>query len=229
MEGVDALFVAVVIMSALLIWRHSKNISNLLAGKESKIGSKSGSSEDGGVCEEVRRGDGEPRAQEQNGDRPGHERPAGPVPGVAGSAAASTAGGLSLADCPRFGTATGAGIVAVKVAAQPFADAAVQRRGQSASDSPPTSDVAGRCMQGLKKGDRHFRRQSPALRAVRQLQQQGDCHLLTVPDLGPRQVPGLSLSKLRRSLLLTPRSSDGDSQRVTVPPLPMSLAGACMD
>ena len=42
MEGVDAMFVAVLLMSALLIWRHSKNISNLLAGKESKIGSKSG-------------------------------------------------------------------------------------------------------------------------------------------------------------------------------------------
>ncbi|WP_426192643.1 glycerol-3-phosphate 1-O-acyltransferase PlsY [Massilia sp. DWR3-1-1] len=40
MNGVDALFVAVLIMSALLVWRHSKNISNLLAGKESKIGSK---------------------------------------------------------------------------------------------------------------------------------------------------------------------------------------------
>jgi glycerol-3-phosphate acyltransferase PlsY len=48
MEGVDALFVAVVIMSALLIWRHSKNISNLLAGKESKIGSKSGTGKTAG-------------------------------------------------------------------------------------------------------------------------------------------------------------------------------------
>ncbi len=50
MEGVDALFVAVVIMSALLIWRHSKNISNLLAGKESKIGSKSGSAKGAGTA-----------------------------------------------------------------------------------------------------------------------------------------------------------------------------------
>lgn len=41
MEGVDALFVAIVIMSALLMWRHAKNISNLLAGKETRIGSKS--------------------------------------------------------------------------------------------------------------------------------------------------------------------------------------------
>jgi len=48
MEGVDALFVAVVVMSALLIWRHSKNISNLLAGKESKIGSKSGTGKTAG-------------------------------------------------------------------------------------------------------------------------------------------------------------------------------------
>ncbi len=50
MEGVDALFVAVVVMSALLIWRHSKNISNLLAGKESKIGSKSGSAKGAGTA-----------------------------------------------------------------------------------------------------------------------------------------------------------------------------------
>ena len=41
MEGVDALFLAIVIMSALLIWRHANNISNLLAGKETRIGSKS--------------------------------------------------------------------------------------------------------------------------------------------------------------------------------------------
>ncbi len=41
MNGVDEMFVAVLLMSALLIWRHSKNINNLLAGKESKIGSKS--------------------------------------------------------------------------------------------------------------------------------------------------------------------------------------------
>jgi glycerol-3-phosphate acyltransferase PlsY len=41
MNGADELFFAVLVMSALLVWRHSKNISNLLAGKESKIGSKS--------------------------------------------------------------------------------------------------------------------------------------------------------------------------------------------
>jgi glycerol-3-phosphate acyltransferase PlsY len=39
--GVDEKLFAIVIMSALLLWRHSKNISNLLAGKESRIGSKS--------------------------------------------------------------------------------------------------------------------------------------------------------------------------------------------
>lgn len=36
--GVDEKLFAVVIMSGMLIWRHSKNISNLIAGKESKIG-----------------------------------------------------------------------------------------------------------------------------------------------------------------------------------------------
>ena len=39
--GVDAILFAVAAMSALLLYRHSKNISNLLAGKESRIGSKS--------------------------------------------------------------------------------------------------------------------------------------------------------------------------------------------
>jgi len=38
--GADPELFAVVIMSALLLWRHAKNISNLLAGKESRIGSK---------------------------------------------------------------------------------------------------------------------------------------------------------------------------------------------
>ena len=40
--GADEILFAVAVMSALLLWRHSKNISNLLAGKESRIGSKSG-------------------------------------------------------------------------------------------------------------------------------------------------------------------------------------------
>jgi hypothetical protein len=31
----------IVAMSALLVWRHRKNIANLLAGKESRIGTKS--------------------------------------------------------------------------------------------------------------------------------------------------------------------------------------------
>ena len=39
--GVDPILFAVAAMSALLLYRHSNNISNLLAGKESRIGSKS--------------------------------------------------------------------------------------------------------------------------------------------------------------------------------------------
>ncbi|MDN4035433.1 glycerol-3-phosphate 1-O-acyltransferase PlsY [Massilia sp. YIM B02443] len=39
--GADSILFAVIVMSALLIWRHSSNIGNLIAGKESKIGSKS--------------------------------------------------------------------------------------------------------------------------------------------------------------------------------------------
>jgi glycerol-3-phosphate acyltransferase PlsY len=39
--GADEILFAVIVMSMLLMFRHSKNISNLLAGKESKIGSKS--------------------------------------------------------------------------------------------------------------------------------------------------------------------------------------------
>ncbi|MYN09626.1 glycerol-3-phosphate 1-O-acyltransferase PlsY [Pseudoduganella aquatica] len=38
--GVDAILIAVVAMSMLLLFRHSANISNLIAGKESRIGSK---------------------------------------------------------------------------------------------------------------------------------------------------------------------------------------------
>lgn len=38
--GVDVVLLAVAIMSGLLIFRHSTNIGNLLAGKESRIGSK---------------------------------------------------------------------------------------------------------------------------------------------------------------------------------------------
>jgi glycerol-3-phosphate acyltransferase PlsY len=38
--GADEKLFAVVAMSALLLFRHSKNISNLIAGKESRIGSK---------------------------------------------------------------------------------------------------------------------------------------------------------------------------------------------
>ncbi len=39
--GVDAISLAVLLMSGLLIWRHKSNIGNLLAGKESRIGKKS--------------------------------------------------------------------------------------------------------------------------------------------------------------------------------------------
>jgi glycerol-3-phosphate acyltransferase PlsY len=39
--GADSILFAVIVMSALLVWRHSSNIGNLIAGKESKIGSKS--------------------------------------------------------------------------------------------------------------------------------------------------------------------------------------------
>lgn len=38
--GVDPQFFAVLAMSGLLVWRHAKNIGNLMAGKESRIGSK---------------------------------------------------------------------------------------------------------------------------------------------------------------------------------------------
>ena len=38
--GADVMLAAVVVMSALLLYRHATNISNLMAGKESKFGSK---------------------------------------------------------------------------------------------------------------------------------------------------------------------------------------------
>ena len=38
--GVDEILFAVIAMSALLLWRHISNIGNLIAGKESRIGSK---------------------------------------------------------------------------------------------------------------------------------------------------------------------------------------------
>lgn len=40
MFGTDIILLAIVVMSGLLIYRHGKNISNLLAGKESRIGKK---------------------------------------------------------------------------------------------------------------------------------------------------------------------------------------------
>jgi glycerol-3-phosphate acyltransferase PlsY len=39
--GVEPQLFAVLAMSGLLVWRHAKNIGNLMAGKESRIGSKS--------------------------------------------------------------------------------------------------------------------------------------------------------------------------------------------
>ena len=38
--GVDPILLSVIVMSALLAYRHSQNIANLLSGKESKIGGK---------------------------------------------------------------------------------------------------------------------------------------------------------------------------------------------
>jgi glycerol-3-phosphate acyltransferase PlsY len=38
--GLNPIGFAVVVMSAVLIWRHRSNIGNLIAGKESKIGKK---------------------------------------------------------------------------------------------------------------------------------------------------------------------------------------------
>tara|TARA_R110001599_G_scaffold353676_1_gene595167 strand:+ start:208138 stop:208755 length:618 start_codon:yes stop_codon:yes gene_type:complete len=40
MLGTDVVLLAIVVMSGLLIYRHGKNIGNLLTGKESKIGKK---------------------------------------------------------------------------------------------------------------------------------------------------------------------------------------------
>lgn len=39
--GINELFFAIVAMCSLLLYRHNQNIANLMAGKESKIGSKS--------------------------------------------------------------------------------------------------------------------------------------------------------------------------------------------
>ena len=40
--GVNPILFAVLAMCALLVWRHGSNIANLIAGKESRIGSKAG-------------------------------------------------------------------------------------------------------------------------------------------------------------------------------------------
>jgi len=38
--GVDAFFATVLVMSALLVWRHKENIARLIAGTETRIGAK---------------------------------------------------------------------------------------------------------------------------------------------------------------------------------------------
>lgn len=38
--GTDTLWVAVLLMAALLVWRHRANVANLLAGKERRIGAR---------------------------------------------------------------------------------------------------------------------------------------------------------------------------------------------
>jgi glycerol-3-phosphate acyltransferase PlsY len=38
--GVDIRLITVAVISVLMIYRHRKNIANLLAGKENRIGSK---------------------------------------------------------------------------------------------------------------------------------------------------------------------------------------------
>lgn len=43
MYGADDILVAVIVMSVLLVYRHAGNIANLMAGKESRIGSKAAS------------------------------------------------------------------------------------------------------------------------------------------------------------------------------------------
>lgn len=41
LHGLDTVALAVLAMSALLVWRHRANIANLMAGKETRIGAKS--------------------------------------------------------------------------------------------------------------------------------------------------------------------------------------------
>ena len=105
----------------------------------------------------------------------------------------------------RAGTAADAKIVAITVAARAFAGAAVQRRGQSASDSP------------------HFCGQRGSFNS-RGTGAKGAC-----PGLGPRRMQRASLSRSPRGFLLTPRSNDGDMPAGPAPPLPKSLADVCRD
>jgi glycerol-3-phosphate acyltransferase PlsY len=46
LHGDSQIVVAVAVMSALLIWRHRANITKLLNGTESKLGSKAGKPSD---------------------------------------------------------------------------------------------------------------------------------------------------------------------------------------
>lgn len=62
LHGISASTLAVLVMSALLIWRHRSNIDKLLSGKESKIGGK----KDKPTPE-----DAAARARHQDGRRPG--------------------------------------------------------------------------------------------------------------------------------------------------------------
>lgn len=57
----DPIAAAVVLMSLLLIWRHSANIQNLLAGKESRIGEKKGQAGTQGREKRKEKGKGEGR------------------------------------------------------------------------------------------------------------------------------------------------------------------------
>src|SRR5450830_337414 len=102
----------------------------------------------------------------------------------------------------RAGTAADAESVAVTVAARFFADDAVQRQGQSTSDSPQCCGQRG----GFNS---------------RGTGAKGAC-----PGLGPRRMQRASLSLSPRGFLLTTRSNDGDSQQVTVPDAAGSAAAS---
>ena len=125
------------------------------------------------------------------------------VPVAAGSAAASTAGGTGAKCClSRVGTAADAEIVAVTVAARVFADAAVQRRGQSASDSPRCCGQRG-----------SFNSRGTGAKVPVPGWDRGGCRDRCCGRGGCTD----RCVTVAARFLLTPRSNDGDSQRVTVP------------